>query len=316
MNYISVDNKSDATESTTQTARLIDEENISVLVGSDTTGSTEAQIQTATDASVPIVAPAATGDSLTLDSSGNVLEYVFRVPFQDAFQGSVLAEFANQEGYETAAIIQDNSSDYGQNLAAEFDDIFEGEVVGTESYVSGDTDFNSILNNIASKNPDVIFIAGYYTEGGSIVKQAREMGIESAILAPDGFGAEEFVELAGAENVNNFYYTAHYTTGEGATDKTTEFVEAFKAEHGSAPNMFDALGYDAAYLVADAAERAGEDDRQAITDALAETTDFEGVTGTFSFDENHNPVKTAYIIEMENGEEVGSSAVSPEDVAN
>ncbi|MGH2116055.1 ABC transporter substrate-binding protein [Aerococcus urinaeequi] len=316
VNYISVDNKSDATESTTQTARLIDEENISVLVGSDTTGSTEAQIQTATDASVPIVAPAATGDSLTLDSSGNVLEYVFRVPFQDAFQGSVLAEFANQEGYETAAIIQDNSSDYGQNLAAEFDDIFEGEVVGTESYVSGDTDFNSILNNIASKNPDVIFIAGYYTEGGSIVKQAREMGIESAILAPDGFGAEEFVELAGAENVNNFYYTAHYTTGEGATDKTTEFVEAFKAEYGSAPNMFDALGYDAAYLVADAAERAGEDDRQAITDALAETTDFEGVTGTFSFDENHNPVKTAYIIEMENGEEVGSSAVSPEDVAN
>lgn len=316
VNYISVDNKSDATESTTQTARLIDEENISVLVGSDTTGSTEAQIQTATDASVPVVAPAATGDSLTLDSSGNVLEYVFRVPFQDAFQGSVLAEFANQEGYETAAIIQDNSSDYGQNLAAEFDDIFEGEVVGTESYVSGDTDFNSILNNIASKNPDVIFIAGYYTEGGSIVKQAREMGIESAILAPDGFGAEEFVELAGAENVNNFYYTAHYTTGEGATDKTTEFVEAFKAEYGSAPNMFDALGYDAAYLVADAAERAGEDDRQAITDALAETTDFEGVTGTFSFDENHNPVKTAYIIEMENGREVGSSAVSPEDIAN
>ncbi|MGH2079255.1 ABC transporter substrate-binding protein [Aerococcus urinaeequi] len=316
VNYISVDNKSDATESTTQTARLIDEENISVLVGSDTTGSTEAQIQTATDASVPVVAPAATGDSLTLDSSGNVLEYVFRVPFQDAFQGSVLAEFANQEGYETAAIIQDNSSDYGQNLAAEFDDIFEGEVVGTESYVSGDTDFNSILNNIASKNPDVIFIAGYYTEGGSIVKQAREMGIESAILAPDGFGAEEFVELAGAKNVNNFYYTAHYTTGEGATDKTTEFVEAFKAEYGSAPNMFDALGYDAAYLVADAAERAGEDDRQAITDALAETTDFEGVTGTFSFDENHNPVKTAYIIEMENGGEVGSSAVSPEDIAN
>ena len=316
VNYISVDNKSDATESTTQTARLIDEENISVLVGSDTTGSTEAQIQTATDASVPVVAPAATGDSLTLDSSGNVLEYVFRVPFQDAFQGSVLAEFANQEGYETAAIIQDNSSDYGQNLSAEFDDIFEGEVVGTESYVSGDTDFNSILNNIASKNPDVIFIAGYYTEGGSIVKQAREMGIESAILAPDGFGAEEFVELAGAENVNNFYYTAHYTTGEGATDKTTEFVEAFKAEYGSAPNMFDALGYDAAYLVADAAERAGEDDRQAITDALAETTDFEGVTGTFSFDENHNPVKTAYIIEMANGEEVGSSAVSSEDVAN
>lgn len=316
VNYISVDNKSDATESTTQTARLIDEENISVLVGSDTTGSTEAQIQTATDAGVPVIAPAATGDSLTLDSSGEVLEYLYRVPFQDAFQGAVLAEFANQEGYETAAIIQDNSSDYGQNLSAQFNDIFEGEVVGTESYVSGDTDFNSILNNIASKNPDVIFIAGYYTEGGSIVKQAREMGIESIIVAPDGFGAGEFVDLAGSSNVNDFYYAAHYTTGDGATEKTAAFIDAFEAEYGETPNMFDALGYDAAYLTADAAERAGEDDRQLITDALAETKDFEGVTGTFSFDENHNPVKTAYIIGMENGEAVSTDAVAPEDVLN
>jgi len=316
VNYVSVDNKSDATESTTQTARLIDEENISVLIGADTTGSTEAQIQTATDAGVPIVAPAATGDTLTLDGDGNVLEYVFRVPFQDAFQGAVLAEFANQEGYGKAAIIQDNSSDYGQNLAAEFEKTFEGEIVATESYVSGDTDFNSIISNISATDPDVVFIAGYYTEGGPLVKQAREAGLDSVVLAPDGFGAQEFIDLAGADNVDNVYYAAHYTTGEGATDKTADFIEAFNAEYGEDPNMFDALGYDAAYLVADAAERAGSDDRQLITDELAATTDFEGVTGTFSMDENHNPVKTAYIIGLEDGKEVSTSAVSPEDLQN
>src|SRR5699024_12492770 len=93
--------------------------------------------------------------------------------------GSALASFANGEGYETAAIIQDNSTDYGQNLSATFEEEYQGNIVANESYIAGDSDFNSILNNIASDDPDVIFIAGYYSEGGPIVKQAREKGIDA-----------------------------------------------------------------------------------------------------------------------------------------
>lgn len=314
--YVEADNRTDPNESANTATRLIDEENVQMIIGPATTGAFEAQIPTGTNAKIPMIAPAATGDTLTVDSSGNTLEYVFRVAFQDAFQGSALASFANGEGYETAAIIQDNSTDYGQNLSATFEEEFQGNIVANESYIAGDSDFNSILNNIASDDPDVIFIAGYYSEGGPIVKQAREKGIDAVILAPDGFGSQEFIDLAGAENVTDFYYTSHYTTGEGSTEATAEFIEAYEAEYGKTPDMFAALGYDAANLAIDAIERAGSGDPASVTVAIEETEEFAGATGTFSFDDQHNPIKTAYILEMQEGVVVGSTTISPDDIVS
>src|SRR5699024_10818282 len=91
---------------------------------------------------------------------------------------------------------------------------FEGDVVATESYVAGDTDFSSILTNIKSSNPDVIFIADYYTEAGTIIKQAREMGIEAAIVGPDGLASEELSSMAGEENMNYIYCVSHFASDE------------------------------------------------------------------------------------------------------
>lgn len=76
--------------------------------------------------------------------------------------------------------------------------------------------------------------------------------------------------------------------------------------------MFAAMAYDAAYVMRDAIERAGSENRQAINDALAETENFEGVTGTFSYDEMHNPSKSVTILELQNGEEVDTYIVDPE----
>ncbi len=77
------------------------------------------------------------------------------------------------------------------------------------------------------------------------------------------------------------------------------------------PDSFAALGYDAAYLVADAINRAGSADPEAIRNALAETKNFEAVTGTMSFDENHNPVKERAIIEMVDGEQTLRTKIAP-----
>ncbi|OYW70138.1 MAG: branched-chain amino acid ABC transporter substrate-binding protein, partial [Aerococcus viridans] len=170
--YIEADNKSDANESASAAARLIDEEGVSAIVGPSLTANFQAQINAATQAQVPFIGPAVTSDGATLDSNGEVYEYGFSVAFLNSFQGGAIARFSNDQGYKTAAVMQDNSSDYGQILSDEFTSAFEGDVVATESYVSGDTDYSSILTNIKSKNPDVIFIAGYYTEAGTIIKQA------------------------------------------------------------------------------------------------------------------------------------------------
>ena len=310
--YVEADNKSDANESASAAARLIDEEGVSAIVGPSLTANYQAQINAATQAQVPFIGPAVTSDGATLDANGEAYEYGFSVAFLNSFQGGAIARFSNDQGYETAAVMQDNSSDYGQILSDEFKTAFEGDVVATESYVAGDTDFSSILTNIKSSNPDVIFIAGYYTEAGTIIKQAREMGIEAAIVGPVGLASEELSSLAGEENMNDIYFVSHFASDEDASQASQEFSAAFEEAYGKAPDEFAALGYDAVYLYANAVEEVGSEDNQAIAEALANTTDFQGVTGAITMKDDHTPNKTAYIQEIQNNEVVGSTAVAPE----
>ncbi|OYW73177.1 MAG: branched-chain amino acid ABC transporter substrate-binding protein, partial [Aerococcus viridans] len=312
INYIATDNKPNVQESANEATRLLAEENLSVLLASDIAASTEAAIQPAENAQVPMIIPSATVDDLTLDSQGNVFEYVFQIAFQISNQTEALGRFADEKGWSTAAVLQDNSSDYGQNLASQFEEDYSGDVVIKESFLSGDTDFSSILNNVKAQDPDVLFIAGYYPEGGAIVKQAREMGIDAAILGPNGLGNDEFINLAGAENVTDFYYATIFVTGEYGSDAANEFAEKYRAEFDTEPDLFSAGGYDAARLAADAIDRAGSTDPQAIRDALEETQDFEGVTGNISFDEDHNPVMDSFVVGYTEGEISSVEAVTAE----
>ena len=115
--------------------------------------------------------------------------------------------------------------------------------------------------------------------------------------------------MAGAEALNNVYFSNHYSSLD-KSPVVTDFIEKFKAKYNKEPNAFNALGYDAAKFLFDAIERAGSAEPEAIKDALASTTDFEGVTGSFSIDENHNPVKDIVVIELKDGEQYSSTRVS------
>ncbi|KAA9302246.1 MULTISPECIES: ABC transporter substrate-binding protein [Aerococcus] len=310
--YEEYDNKSAPEEVTTGAARLVDLEDVAVLLGPATTGSVEAQIPIALQSQTPMITPTATGDTITLDNQGKTLPEVFRTCFQDSFQGAALGAFANQKGFKKAAIIKDNGSDYGQNLADEFKNTYQGEIVADESYVTKETDFSAILTNVKRQDADVIFVAGYYEEAGPLIKQAREMGIQAAILGPDGFGNEEIVNLAGKKNFTDIYYAAHFVADENSPQRTKDFMKNYKARYGTDPDMFAALAYDAAYLAFDAMERAGSEKREAVRQALEATKDFEGITGTFSIDDKHNTVKTAFILEAKEGKVVDSTAIDPE----
>lgn len=309
--YVSYDNTSVAQEAASVATRLATEDQVTAIIGPATTGDANAQTPVIDRAGVPAVLPAATGDEVTMKDGETVWEYIFRVCFQDSFQGEVLANFAqNDLGAEKAIILQDNSTDYAVGLSDAFRSVFKGEVVDELNFSDGDTDFNAILTNIRDKDFDVIFIPGYYEEAGLLIKQAREMGIDQPILGPDGFANSTLVELASAQNVNDVYYTGHFTPNS-EEPAVKEFMAAFEEEYGVEADSFAALAYDAANLVLQAIETAGTVDSDAITEAIATTTDFSGVTGTFSLDENHNPVKSTFVIEMQNGEEAGNTVVSP-----
>ena len=170
-------------------------------------------------------------------------------------------------------------------------------------------DFRSTLTRIKSANPEFVFIPGYYEEVGLIVKQAREIGINVPLMGADGWDSPTFVELAGAEALNNTYITNHYS--QKIQMEIKRISDKFKEKYGKSPNAFNALGYDTVYLLDDAIKRAGSTDAAKLKKLLAATKDLELVTGLYSVDENHHPIKSATILEFVDGKQVFNTKVNP-----
>ena len=307
--YTSVD-----TEAAQLTTRLATQDNVDAILGADTSGSSKSALQSATQHETPILSPSASADNYTEANDGNVEEWGWRVAFPDSYQGGALAQFSEQElEAENVAILMDNSSDYSLGLVEYFEETYSGDVVAKENFTAGQTDFNATLTSLNDLDFDVLLVTGYYEEGGPIVRQAREMGLDQPILAPDGFGNQALVELAGPENLNDVYYTTQFTA-LNENPLVDEFVANYTDEYGTEPDMFAAMAYDAAYVMRDAIERAGSENRQEINDALAETEGFEGATGAFSYDDMHNPSKEVTILELQDGEPVDTFILNPNDL--
>ncbi len=308
---VEYDTKTDETEAASLTTRLGTRDQVSAIIGPATTGSMKAAIPNANNAEIPIMSPTATDDGVLTADDGSVHSYAWRTSFTNSFQGSALAQFANDElDASKAAILSDNSSDYAIGLTETFTEIFEGDIVAAENFSEGETDFSAVLTNIKDIDFDVLYVPGYYEEAGPIIKQAREMGIEQPILGPDGMGNEILRELAGAENMNDVYYTSHFVVTSDDPD-VQEFVKNYQEEFGIEADMFTGLAYDSVYVIKDAIEEAGSADPQAVNEALTNVTDFPGITGTFSFDEMHDPIKTVNIIEIQDNEEAGVYEIDP-----
>jgi len=309
------DNRGILDESMSVATKLITEEGIVAHLGAATTGCTLAAVPVVTQYKIPLLTTSATNPDVTVDpATGETREYVFRTCFIDPPQAVVGADFAyNELGAQKAAIYYDNTNDYSKGLAKEFKAAFEalgGEIVAQEGYGKDDEDFRPTLTNFSKAGADLIYVPGYYQKVAKIISQGRELGIDLPFLGADGWDSPELVTIAGAENLNNTYFTNHYSSKD-PSEKVQNFVKAYKEKYGNEPDSFAALGYDAAYLIADAIERAGSADPEAIKNALAETKDFEAVTGTLTFDDKHNPVKEIAIIEMVNGEQVLKAKLAP-----
>ena len=310
-----LDNKSDPAEATSLATKLITQEGVIACLGPATSGNFMATIPVAMQNGVPVISASATADNgVTTDAAGNVNEYVFRLCFNDSFQGVTMASFAlNNLNAKNAVIIQDKSSDYAEGLAKNFTETFVaagGTIVAHEGYVSKDKDFNSILTSIKGKDFDVIFLPGYYQEAGLVIKQARGLGIDAPILGADGFDSPVLLELAGAEALNDVYFSNHYSSLD-EDPLVKEFIAAFVEKYNAEPNAFHALGYDLGKYIADAVERAGSVEPEAVKDALASTKGFVGVTGSFDMGADHNPIKAAVVIGLVNGEQASSIKVEP-----
>ena len=292
LSLVSEDDEGDPEKTVNAYKKLVTRDKVGVIIGSLTSGCTQAVTALAQAQKVVLVAPAATMESIT--DAGN---FIFRACFIDPFQGTVGGLFAADTlGAKKAAILYDNGNDYSTGLTENFVNSFEkqgGEVVARESYGKGEVDFNAQLTKIKSASPDVVYLPDYYAKVSLIAKQLRAMGINTPIVGADGW--DGLTENAGDEVLNGFY-SNHYAA-DSTDPKVVNFVQAYRQKFNSTPVSFAALGYDSLYLVRDALSRAGSTDPEKIRDELAKT-DGSYVTGKLTFDSRRNPIKSAVMLEI------------------
>ncbi|MZP28211.1 ABC transporter substrate-binding protein [Heliobacterium undosum] len=313
--FVVLDNKSEATESTNVATKLINSEKAVAILGCTTSGDTLGMVQLAMDKKIPVLSTSATNPKVTVDeNTKKTNDFIFRACFIDPFQGTVMANFTlNNLKLNTAAVLTDNQAPYSKGLAQFFKESFAkggGEIVADEGYVTGDQDFKATLTKIRGKNPDVLYVPGYYEEVGKIVKQARELGMTMPIMGGDGWDSPKLTEIAGAAALNNTFFSNHYSS-EDTDPLVVDFVKRYKELYGDVPDSMAVLGYDGALIMVDALKRAGEPNAVKIKEALAATKDVQTVTGKISYDEQHNPIKAAAIIEMKDGKQTFKDKVAP-----
>ena len=300
---VEVDNKSDKTEAVTAAQKLVSEGVVTVL-GSYGSGVSIAAGDIFAEAGIPAIGCSCTNPQVT---SGN--EWYFRTCFLDPFQGTVMANYAIQNGYQKAAVITQLGDDYSSGLGSFFKSAFEklgGTIVAEEQFQTNQSDFKAILTNIKSANPDIIFAPSSITTAPLIIKQAREMGITAVIAAGDTWENATIIENAGADAEGTVFST-FYDEAAPANDEAAAFVDGFKAyltsigESDIIPAV-SALGYDAYITAVQAIKDADSVDPAAIKDAL-KNVHVEGVTGDITFDENGDANKDmAYIKTIKDGQ--------------
>ena len=303
------DNKSDKAESASVAARLIEKDKVCALIGTYGSSLAMAAGNIVKEAKVPAIGTSCTNPQVTANN-----DYYFRACFIDPFQGTVMANFAAKEmGLKRAAIMIDNTSDYSKGLATFFKENFlkNGcEVVAEEAYLQKDTDFKSTLTKIKAANPDFIYIPGYYQEVGLIIKQAREIGLNIAIAGGDGWDSAKLPEIAGKEALNGTFFCNLYSPDD-TSDLNKNFVAEYQKMFNAKPDVFAALAHDSAMAIVKAIEDAKSADPAKVAQAMAKIKDLQGVSGAITFDDKHNPIKSAVIIEHVDGKQTFKTKINP-----
>ncbi len=308
------DDEGEPGKAATVVKKLIKEDKVHALLGEVASSNTLAAAPHAQQAQVPMISPSSTNPLVT-----QTRDYIFCTCFDDPFQGEVMAKFAfNNLKAKRAAIFFDMHSDYSAGLVKTFKQKFTklgGTVIAEQSYSQSDRDFSEHLTMIRSAKPDVIYLPGYYPQAAAIARQAREMGIKQTLLGGDGWDAPPLWEIGG-KALNNSYISNHYSADD-PSPAVRRFVASYTEKYPkSEPDALAALGYDAMMVLADALRRAGTTEGSKLREAIAQTTNFPGVTGPITINDKRSATKPAIIVKLLDGKFVYHETIWPDSSDN
>ena len=242
-----------------------------------------------TEQDVLQISPASTSPVLTDEGGDNV----FRVCGRDDKQGVIAAQYiAEHYRHARIAVVHDGTA-YGQGLAdatrTELRAIGLREVL-YEAYVSGESDYSTLVSRLNRASIDVLYVGGYHTEAGLMVRQMREQGMDTQLISGDALITQEFWTIAGEAGEGTLM-----TFGPEPRENpaAADVVRRFR-EWGYEPEGYTLYTYAAIQVFAQAAEIAGSTQIDELIEALRTNT-FETVIGDLSFDEKGDIRQPAYV---------------------
>ncbi len=253
--------------------KLVNVEGVHGVVGALSSGvSIPVALTVSKAAGVPQVSPASTSPEITtLDDD----DFLFRTVPSDAFQGVAMAEVAREKGYDSASVIYVNN-DYGEGLAKSFKDAFEaagGSVPEMVAYEEKQSSYRGELRKAGKA--DALIMVAYPGDGIPILRQSLEGGFFTQFVFSDGMKAPEIIDAVGAQYLEGMAGTAPQSPEDYPAAET--FKKAYEAKFGELPpKPYIDAAYDAAYILALAAEKAGSADGASIRDAMRAVTNAPG----------------------------------------
>ena len=300
----------DAAESVRIAKALIEEEGVVAILGPLLSTNSMQVGPVVTELRRPIIT-GSSGEKVT--STG---EFVFITVAPSSVQGMTTAHFALDPvelNAKTAATIRQAGDVYSSAVADAFEANFQklgGTLVASEVYQHGDRDFAAQLEKIKAAAPDVLLIAGFSPEIPLVALQVRNMGIDATFIGTNGW--DEPDKLLGTLDDNTPLEGSYFTRGFNVeSPSAAPFVEAYAAMFMEPPDGPSAWGYDAMALLALAIKNVGTLEPDAVRDALANTTNYQGATAISRFDENRHPIKSLELYTIHNGQIELYKVVSP-----
>ena len=315
-------------EAATAVQKMINQDRVIAVIGEVASGRSMFGGPPCQQAGVPMISPSSTNPKVT-----QIGDFIFRMCFIDPFQGTVMAKFTSENlKLKKVAILTDLKNEYSVGLTQFFKEAFTqrgGTIVAEQSYSSGDQDFRAQLTALKAKNPEAIYLPGYYTEAGLIARQARELGIKAPILGGDGWESDQLIGIGG-DALEGCYYSNHFAV-DNPEPRLQAFVKKHEAKYGQGPNAITGLAYDAANVLFQSLQKLAEQDpavfkglssshagsadrktaEQKLRDIIATTTNFPGVTGNITLDEHRNASKPAVVLAIKGGKKIYNTTVNP-----
>ena len=277
--------------------KLIHQDGVSVILGPATSSQTAETFPIAQENQVVAISPTSAARGLSA-----IGDFVFRVALTtDILIPRGIEVTQTKLGYQRVATLYDAADLFSTDGDASVQEVLAAkgiEVVATETFQGGDTDFSEQLTRIQALDPDVIFVSTQPPEKPGILTQGHELGISAPFIVRTLTEADVQAAGAAAEGAMTF-------VGWGAaidTPGNQAFVENYSTQFGTAPSNFAARAYAAFYILAEAIERAHSTDAAALRDALASIRDFDTILGKFSFDANGDAVYDPKVLVVKNGE--------------